>query len=313
MSKNTYSTFNYKRLASGGEALKALLRKGFRLVYERTACLLGLRCRQRDIRLLTKNASQEVSRMTTLEIRQEVEDVQKRLNELDWLAETVSQRLQVSQENRASLEEQFKAVSNIAELGDETTRLQRLADEIKEFIQERKFYQLEQVLGVTVDEAIKFIECFRSPIPVEVFDAITAGIESRQKSLKLLLSTSKRLSLISEISKDSTDKELQRCASNLEIFAEEIEDNLPFLSAEVFSQLETFFEAIVLEFRRKGEDAKSKRESCRRRIRFAAGFILDLVEITREEAIEEDEEILRSMQSLSRKTLSEIYREDEED
>lgn len=53
----------------------------------------------------------------------------------------------------------------------------------------------------------------------------------------------------------------------------------------------------MLKARKKATSTKNKsenrREEWRRRVRYAAGFILNLIEMAREDAIQEDEELIR--------------------
>jgi hypothetical protein len=272
---------------------------------------LLLRCRHAETGI-TENASQGVDLMTTLDIKQEVEDVQRKLRALSHLAATVHKQSEINQK-KAHLEKQFQDVSDTAAVADEITRLQRLADEIREFTKKRKFYQLNQIATVAINEVKSFHQNFSEAAPEEIFDALDMGISALKTSLDLMLQTTQQLQAIDELNENSSLKKLRNWAINLEILAEELEDNLPFLSAEAFECLTSLGETLVLKSHKRGEDAKTKRERERRRIRFAAGFILNLVEMAREEAAKEDEEVIQDIELLSRDTLNEIYREDEEE
>lgn len=247
--------------------------------------------------------------MTTLDIEQEVEDVQKKLEALNNLAAYVHQQSDLNRK-KAHLEKQFLDGSDAAEIADEVTRLQRLASEIRQFTEEKKFYQLKQVTDVTLDEVKSFHERFYEVLPGEIFESLEAGIKASRTSLNLMLTAVKRLGSINQLNEASSEKELRIWATNLEILGEEVENNLPFFSSEVFECLERISETVVLKSRKKEENAKTKREGYRRRLRFAAGFILNLVETAREEAVEEDEELFQDMQLLSRKNLDAIYEDD---
>jgi len=240
----------------------------------------------------------------SLNITQETEEFQELANEV--------RHQSALNHEKASLERQFCDVSDEATASDEITRLQRLADEIREFTLNKKLYQLKQVIGVTLDEAKSFCETFSQPLPDCIFTALSEGIETLIKSLKLAQQSAEKLKFIENFDENSSEKQLRNWAINLEILAEELENCLPFITLEILESIEKNCETIVLKARRKGKDAKTKRESYRRRLRFAAGFVLNLVEMTRENALAEDEEVLQALQSLSQETLSSIYREDDE-
>lgn len=253
--------------------------------------------------------------MATLGIRQEFGSERQSLAALSHLATEIQRQLKINQiainQKSTTLEKRIQAVSSPTAIADGITRLQGLADEIRELTRARKFYQLNQAIATTANAIKAFPETCCQAIPVDVFEAVNTGVQALENSLDLISNASEQLNLIEDLSEDSSLKQLRNWTTYLEILAEELEDHLPFLSAEVFDCLERLAETIVLKSRKRGADARTTRESYRRRLRFAAGFILNLVETAREEALEEDEAVLQDMQLLGRKTLNALYEDDE--
>lgn len=272
---------------------------------------LTLGCKQESGESLS-HASQEAISVTTLEITQEVENVQKKVKELQKQAVDLHRQFEINHK-KASLERQFSSVSDEAIASDTITRLQRLADEVREFTTSKKTYQLNQVVEIAVDEIRSFSQSeFCRPLPEDVFETLETGIKTLSASLEVTLQSVNKLRSVGKLDTNTNEKQLKIWAINLELLAEEIENNLPFISPEMFDNLEKFFESIVLRSQRKESNARTKKESYRRRLRFAAGFVLNLIEMERDEALEEDKVVLQIMQSLSHRTLNAIHREDDE-
>ena len=260
------------------------------------------------------HASKEVESMLAegiSHIYREVEDIQKTLNDVKKSASGKNEPPSVA-EKRAWLESWFVNHSETALICDERTRLQRLADEIREFSEDKKLYQLKQVVEITLDEAKEFQDGFNEPAPDSVFEALETAIKTFKDSFHLVLRAAKYLRSVKKLDENSTTPQLRIWAESLEILGEEIENNFPLIESEALDAIEEVCETIVLKTRSKGKNAKNKRESYRRRLRFAAGFILNLVETAREEAEEEDELLLQEMQILGEEALDDIYDEDEE-
>jgi hypothetical protein len=130
-------------------------------------------------------------------------------------------------------------------------------------------------------------------IPDSTFSAFMVGLQTHAESLNRIINSAGIIAGAIKISENTSRRELEEFALNAEILAEEIEDNLPFLSFELLESLDAFFQEIVLKSRDKQslQGLQGRRAESRRRLRFAAGFILNLVEMTREDVAAEDEEL----------------------
>lgn len=119
--------------------------------------------------------------------------------------------------------------------------------------------------------------------------------DQQLKSIRDKIQTLKKFRSVSV--SDLNLHQLKNWAEYLECFGEEFEYGLNAVSFEDFEALESLCKKMVLASRldrftgmRSKEHARRAR--WRRRIRYAAGFILDMIEIAREEAIQEDNEII---------------------
>jgi hypothetical protein len=232
-------------------------------------------------------------------LTQEVAEVTRRISEIHCLEEKlskISKRPEV-QFQVASLERTFNQSSRSAEINDSVTRLQRLADEARQFTAERKFWHLKEVTYTAMKELSAYKRQFSKlmlvHIPDSTFSAFMVGLQTHAESLNRIINSAGIIAGAIKISENTSRRELEEFALNAEILAEEIEDNLPFLSFELLESLDAFFQEIVLKSRDKQslQGLQGRRAESRRRLRFAAGFILNLVEMTREDVAAEDEEL----------------------
>jgi hypothetical protein len=232
-------------------------------------------------------------------LTQEVAEVTRRISEIQCLEgklSKISNRSEV-QSQAASLERSFNQSSRSAEINDSVTRLQRLADEARQFTAERKFWHLKEVTYTAMKELSAYKREFGKlmlvHIPDSTFSAFMIGLQTHEESLNRIIKSARIIAGAIEISGDTSRRDLEEFALNAEILAEEIEDNLPFLSFELLESLDAFFQEIVLKSRDKQslQCLQGRRAESRRRLRFAAGFILNLVEMTREDVAAEDEEL----------------------
>lgn len=238
--------------------------------------------------------------------RQQVKDAERILEFLKKL------EFENNETTKQWLERQFEDNLEKAAISDKITRLQRLVDEVKEFTRDKKLYQLKQVIEVTLDELKQFPSSAYQSIHNEVIGILQLGVKTLSNSFDLLIKSVENLRSIGKLSSDSGQTELRFWAWNLEVLAEELENGLPLLESKILNTIEEVCIEIVLRTRIKSKDAKALKEVYRRRLRFAAGFILNLIETAREEAEAEDEEIFQDMQSLIENDLNDVCYEDDE-
>lgn len=237
--------------------------------------------------------------MTTLEktLTREVDDVKKEIKKLNDLEKSVKELLKVKQ--RAALEKSYQADSPIAEAADSRTNIQCIIDKIREFVANRQFYQLTQAIADALTQIHDHQQNFSAEILGDkVFTQIQLGLEAHSNSLSIMQEAVSNLANIDQFNEYSNTKQLETWARSLELLGEELEDNMPFFSAEVFNDLEVMCQTIVLKSRNKvlgNKNRQNRREEWRRRLRYAAGFLLNLVEMAEEDAIEEDEELIHDL------------------
>jgi hypothetical protein len=232
-------------------------------------------------------------------LTQEVAEVGKRISEIRGLEQKLSRisRCSEAQSDADRLECNLNQSSLSAEIADCVTRLQRLADESEQFTRERKFWNLKEVTYLALKELAECRGSFGPSvsihIPDSVFSTLIKGLEAHVESLNRI-----QLSLTVILSSTDTSGQLSRrqleaLALNTEVLAEELEDNLEFLDFEVLELLDTFFQDIIIRSRDKQsfQDLQRRGNEARRRLRFAAGFILNLVEMAREDVQSEDDDL----------------------
>ena len=249
--------------------------------------------------------------MLTLEntFNQEIDNIQKYIKELNDLEKLVEQGIELE---HSKLEECFDNVSLEAEASDSKTQIQRILDKIQEFQRKRQFFQLVRATKDILTRVRKHKEKYPGEsLEKKIFDETQKGLDAHTKSLKLLQKSIAGLKDITNIKERNDKRTLQNWAEHLELFGEELEDNLAFFPTEVLDFLNDFCTMIVLNSRSKSATHEPKKEQWRRRIRYAAGFILNLVERAREDALEEDEEVLQDFFTASQLSFKEIW-EDED-
>lgn len=258
-----------------------------------------------------------VRAMETLEkaLIQETNDINKQIQQLEDLKQLIKGKEEAPV--RASLETSFQDKSPSAEASDSKTHIQCIVDRIVEFTNSRKFYQLSEA----IDDVISKIEIHQNEFPEEilgnkVFEDIENGLNTHTQSIEIIRDTIVGLEKITSISSESNHQQIKAWAEKLERLGEELEDNIEFLPSDFFDILEKICEAIILKARQKAVSTidanQRKREEWRRRVRYAAGFILNLIEIAREEAIQEDEEIICDFFAASQSSFNNIYEDEGE-
>jgi hypothetical protein len=240
---------------------------------------------------------------------QEVDNVGKQvkylLDKLEGLAEESKKST-----TWLALEKAYNGNSLSAEALDSKTHIHCIVDRVKEFTEKRKFYELTQA----IDDAIAQIKEHQEKFPQEtlgedLFTSLQEGLNAHNYSLRVMRGALTELQKGHIWKEHITKQQLKDLAENLERYGEELEDNLPFFSTEDFNNLEKICETFVLKSRKKAKNRKGtnehRKEEWRRRVRYAAGFILNLIEIAKEDATEEDQEIIQDFLAASHSSFNE--------
>jgi hypothetical protein len=124
------------------------------------------------------------------------------------------------------------------------------------------------------------------------------SISLHTKSLEIILSSSKALLNLDTYNENSGKKDLIKWAEALENLGDAIEDNIDFFSIDFLERIQFFVFDIILTSKKKQSNYQTRtnvKESCRIRIRNAAGFIYRLIDSVVEESDAEDREILTAI------------------
>lgn len=245
-------------------------------------------------------------------LSREIDDISEQLQKLNDLGQMVQTDPTVA--SRAALEKNYHDDSLSAKVSDSKTQIQCIVDRIIEFTNKRQFYQIFQATY----EVIELIREHQKNISEhklnnEIFTSIRKGLAVHRESLEVMKNAAANLVNLDIFNGNNNKKDSKRWAENLEVLGEKLEDNLPFFSSEVFNSLEAICQSIVLKCRNKDSNGyKYKREDWRRRMRYSAGFILNLIESARDDAIEEDKEVIQDFLNASQSSFKNIW-EDEKD
>jgi hypothetical protein len=199
------------------------------------------------------------------------------------------------------LEKSYSEDCEKAAIAEETSEIKVIAERAKEFADNRQFYKFHNALG----HALEKIEIFNSSrpedgyyLPSSIGNLLRESISLHTKNLKVILASSKALLNIANYSENSGKKELLKWAEALENLGDAIEDNIEFFSVDFLEQIQALSLDLIQTSRKKQSNSQTRtnvKDSCRIRIRNAAGFISRLIDSVVEESDAEDREILAAI------------------
>jgi hypothetical protein len=239
----------------------------------------------------------------------EQEEVNNEIKKLEALEQSV---VSLQEHKIAGLEKAFQSSDSFMTEAVESKRdIQCIVDRIREFEKKRQFYHLIHA----TDSVIEKIEKHQKEFPHELlerdlFEQIRVGLKAHSVSLQVMKAAFQSLNSIDSFSQLSSTKKLQNWAEHLERLGEALEDTILFFSREQLDKIAALCESAILEARKKGEKQSprnNKKEEWRRRIRYAAGFILNIIEALEEDAIEEEQEIRREFLLLSQSSFKTVW------
>jgi hypothetical protein len=126
------------------------------------------------------------------------------------------------------------------------------------------------------------------------------SISLHTRNLKVILASSKALLDVANYNGNSSKRDLLKWAEALENLGDVIEDNIEFFSVDFLEQIQVLALDLIRISRRKQSDSQKRvnvKDSCRIRIRNAAGFLSRLIDSVVEESDAEDREILTAISS----------------
>jgi hypothetical protein len=199
------------------------------------------------------------------------------------------------------LERSYSEDCEKAAIAEETSEIKVIAERAKEFAENRQFYKFHNALG----HALEKIEIFNSSrqedgyyLPSSIGNLLRESISLHTINLKIILASSKALLDVAKYNENSSKKDLLKWAEALENLGDAIEDNIEFFSVDFLEQFQAFALDLIQTSRRKQSNSQTRtniKESCRIRIRNAAGFISRLIDSVVEESDAEDSEILTAV------------------
>jgi hypothetical protein len=199
------------------------------------------------------------------------------------------------------LERSYSEDCEKAAIAEETLEIKVIAERAKEFAENRQFYKFHNALG----HALEKIEIFNSSrqedgyyLPSSIGNLLRESISLHTKSLEIILSSSKALLNLDTYNENSGKKDLIKWSEALENLGDAIEDNIEFFSIDFLERIQFFVFDVIRISRKKQSNSQTRtnvKESCRIRIRNAAGFISRLIDSVVEESDAEDREILTAI------------------
>lgn len=203
-----------------------------------------------------------------------------------------------SKTDQEYLEECFSLSAINAELAEKKTDILCVIDQIKEFIKAQRFYELSQAITHAVDLIDEYAS-MESPLrfEVDIHQTLIDGLEAYNSFLNKVKAAFR---CITSLQGDISYGKLNRFVNHLEILAELLEFNHPFFSYEALVVIEHLSVAIIESCREdKGKySIQSKTETNRRRLRYAAGFILNLFDDLEIETEREEKQVRSALLSL---------------
>ena len=223
-------------------------------------------------------------------------------NEIESYIEALEQELQKAQEldkklekkssNSQFLERCLLSEDEKAEIEERKNEILCLIDRIEEYRQNKAYYQSIRAVEYTV-QLIREIQEKNCALPEKVFDTIKIVLDEYLKHLN-------RMERALKVLMNPKKRNTREYAKSMEIFGEDLEDLHQIFEYQWFVLLEKFCYQVIQSARREKLKAgvNSKNEEIRRRIRYAAGFILNFIEGLEEEDKIEEEECMEDFYSI---------------
>jgi hypothetical protein len=190
-----------------------------------------------------------------------------------------------------------------AAIAEETSEIKVIAERAKDFAENRQFYKFYNALG----HALEKIELFNSSrkddgyyLPSSIGNLLRESISLHTRNLEIILASSQALLDVGKYNENSSKKDLIKWSEALENLGDAIEDNIEFFSVDFLEQIQLLALDLIRTSRRKQSNSQTRvnvKDSCRIRIRNAAGFISRLIDSVVEESDTEDREILAAIAS----------------
>ncbi|MGK7958867.1 MAG: hypothetical protein AB4063_26940 [Crocosphaera sp.] len=235
--------------------------------------------------------------MKTIELQEKIGKFSPR-----HLSSPIEERIISLQTQIESLEEKYTSDSSSANAACDYTSILVIVDKVKEFADNRQFYQLHNAIDHAVDEFKKIDAVHQDKdyiLSLKILGDIKYGLNQLLNAFKVCKDSWKLvIESVDNYYKMKDKESLKQWAENLEIFGDCLEDLIKFFDFNLITKVQSIMLKIIDECSKKSPeiDIKTDTEECYRiRIRNAAGFIYRLIEFVMEEAEQEDQQILNGM------------------
>lgn len=212
---------------------------------------------------------------------------------------------------RAELEEKSQQNSLAGQAIDELRNIQWIVDEarkISESSQLRLGERLKEVLK-KVDEASSAIKYFRQAqkqlLPDQInndlrriLDSCKEKLDSVNQKLELIQNSLTQITVIENLEENSDSRVFQSWAEAIDIFAEGVEDFFGLGPTPPLGPLEDFARDLLSTTSKTNYETTQK-EEYRRRLKYAASFILTLIRKKRYESVNEESAEAKAIERLA--------------
>jgi hypothetical protein len=224
----------------------------------------------------------------------------------DTLSEVLRAGIEMNKlaEQAKNLERLYQSDHSTARGSDHKTDIQCIADKIKQFTKEKRFYQLFQAIHHIHSEVQAHFDEFPSvSLGKDVFFVVNQALESFRKFVQISIDAFSELPNIINIDKYTKKNQMEQWIRVLDPFAQYFDRIIPFLSYDALQLIKSCFEEISLKARNLEQffdenQSFSKKDEYRRKLIYISQSILYVIYNEEKTALEEDEEICQFADSL---------------
>lgn len=246
--------------------------------------------------------------MAVIELIQKIDDIQAPNREMSIIESSLKLL-----EKYSTLEKKYSEKSLSANASCDRNHILTIVDKAKEFTEKRQFHCLNNAVDYAIKEIVKFHENHSKDgfsLPEEVYTKLIGYVRIHRKSLRELEEGLIVLNSINKYNAHSSNKELKRWAENLESLGDVFEDSISFFDIDTLEKkIQPLLNFAIQQSCQKNSNLNSTdigtKDSYRRRIRYAAGFISRVIDTAIDDSDAEEEEILKTISEANYPTFFE--------
>jgi hypothetical protein len=220
-------------------------------------------------------------------LERESEIVKKFENELSQFEQFIA---------KTRLELTYLATCSSAEQFDSKTQIQCVAYEIKNFLEQRKFYELNQAVEDFVYKIKEHLSKYSSlDLQQDVFSSVIEAIQIHRKSIDNMFKYWKKFVELacSDNNILKNDNEVDDLTLCLDNFAYEFKDNFLFFSTSMINAIEEICQTFLSILSNKAKNTSSKK------LEASLRSIIDILDKEEQASAEEDESIFLTFRLLN--------------